>query len=272
MLYRKLIISLISLLAITACANTPIDNNQYIQQPRPYLPVEIHILSDVRGTLPEYSVNSDVNHYRAYLQANDNDRYRIRVGNNTKQRIGVVIAVDGRNIISGQKSYLKNTERMYILNPHSSEEYEGWRSNQNQVNRFYFTEAVNSYAAAWGDTSAMGVIAVAVYAEIPPPEIYAPMTDMMRDRAAVAESKSAAKQAAPGTGYGETRYSPSIAVNFQPQTEPLEKVFLKYEWRETLCKKGIHAACDAGTTPIPGENRFWPDNDGYAPPPPRRPY
>ncbi len=259
------------LTTITACANTPSDSPSYLPQPRPYLPVEINILSDVRGTLPEYPVNSDASHYRAYLQANDKDRYRIRVGNNTDRRIGVVIAVDGRNIISGQKSYLQNTERMYILNPRSSEEYEGWRSGQNQVNRFYFTEAADSYAAAWGDTSAMGVIAVAVYAEIPPPEIYAPMTDMMRDRAA-AESKSAPKQAAPGTGYGENRYSPSIAVNFQPQPEPLEKVFLKYEWRETLCKKGIRAACDAGITPKPDENRFWPDNEGYAPPPPRRRY
>jgi hypothetical protein len=271
MLYRKYIVSFISLLAITACANTPTDNNSYIQQPRPYLPVEINVLSDVRGALPDYPVNSDASHYRAYLQASNNDRYRISVGNNTNQRIGVVIAVDGRNIISGQKSYLQNTERMYIINPHSSEEYEGWRSGQNQLNRFYFTEAADSYAAAWGDTSAMGVIAVAVYAEIPPPEIYAPMTDMMRDRAA-AESKSVPKQAAPGTGYGETRYSPSIPVNFQPQPEPFEKVFLKYEWRETLCKKGIRAACDVGAMPKPDENRFWPNNDGFAPPPPRRRY
>ena len=272
MFHRLWIIAVFLLATVTSCANTPADNNPYIQQPRPYLPVEINILSDVRGTLPEYPVNSDAGHYRAYVQANMNDRYRIRLSNNSDQRVGLVIAVDGRNIISGKKSSLQNTERMYILNPHSSEEYEGWRSGQNQVNRFYFTEATNSYAAAWGDTSAMGVIAVAVYAEIPPPEIYAPMTDMMRDQAAAAESKSAPKQAAPGTGYGERRYSPSIPVNFQPQPEPLEKVFLKYEWRETLCKKGIRAACDAGTTPKPDENRFWPDNDGFAPPPPRRRY
>lgn len=265
---------LLSFLALSACADSSAKNENliYTPQPRPHLPVDVSIISDNKGILPEYPLNSDTNHFRAFVQAANNDRYRIKVSNNTGQRIGVVIAVDGRNIISGQKSYLSNSERMYILNPRSSEEYEGWRSSQNQVNRFYFTESADSYAAARGDTSAMGVIAVAVYAEIPPPEIYAPMTDMAHDRAAAAELKSAPKQAATGTGYGETRYSPSITVNFQPQPETLEKVFLKYEWREILCKKGIRAACDDGYTPKPDENRFWPDNGGYTPPPPRRRY
>lgn len=256
-------------LGISACANPPVpDYQQDYPAGRPYLPVEVSVLSDTKGSLPEYPVNSDASHYRAYLQGSHNDRYRIRVSNNTGQRVGVVIAVDGRNIISGQKSYLQNTERMYILNPHGTGEYDGWRSGQNQVNRFYFTESDNSYAAAWGDTSAMGVIAVAVYPERPRPEIMAPMTD--RERMAPSASEGAAKQAAPGTGFGETTYSPSMAVNFEPLPNTIEKVFLKYEWADTLCKKGIIAACQSG--PNNGGNRFWPDNDGFAPPPPRRRY
>ena len=188
MQYSNLIVCFISLLAITACANTPTDNSHYVQQVRPYLPMEVSILSDTQGNLPEFPVNSDASHYRAYLQAANNDRYRIRVANNTDQRVGVVIAVDGRNIISGQKSYLQNSERMYILNPHSSEEYEGWRSGQNQTNRFYFTEAKDSYAAAWGDESAMGVIALAVYPERPRPKVMEQMSDMARAAPGAAKS------------------------------------------------------------------------------------
>ncbi len=259
---RHCIVFMIMLcLGISACANTPAsDNDQnvtYYPVDRPYLPVETKVISDNSGALPEYPVNSDTLHYRAYLQATNNDRYRIRVSNNTGQRIGIVIAVDGRNIISGQKSYLQNTERMYILNPHSSSEYEGWRTGINQTNRFYFTEAGNSYAAAWGDNSAMGVIAMAVYPERPRYEILTPMPD--RDRMAPSGAESAAKQAIPGTGFGETTHSPSIAVNFEPLPEPIEKVFLKYEWRETLCKRRIMSACQ--TIPNGEENRFWPDND-----------
>lgn len=270
MLLRNIIVSLISLLAITSCANTP-PTERLPPTPltRPYLPIEIKVLGDNSGSLPEFPVSGDASHYRAYLQAAQTERYKIRVSNNTDQRVGVVIAVDGRNIISGQKSYLQNSERMYILNPHSSEEYEGWRSNQNQVNRFYFTEAADSYAAAWGDNSAMGVIAMAVYAERPRPEIINQMSDMARAAPGAAKSMEKRESAA-GTGYGETTYSPSVAVSFEPLPDPIEKVFLKYEWRETLCKKGIKSACQS--VPKNEQNRFWPDSDGYAPPPPRRRY
>ncbi len=258
------------LLTITACANTPPNASlSPIPPNRPYLPIEINILSDSSGRLPEFPVNSDSSHYRAYLQAAQTERYKIRVSNNTDNRVAIVLAVDGRNIISGQKSYLQNTELMYILNPRSSEEYEGWRSGQNQVNRFYFTETANSYAAAWGDTSAMGVIAMAVYPERPRPQVMTPMSDMARTAPGAAKSMEKRESAA-GTGYGETTYSPSVTVSFEPLPDAIEKVFLKYEWRETLCKKGIVSACQI--PPQPGQNRFWPDNGGYAPPPPRRRY
>jgi hypothetical protein len=36
------------------------------------------------------------------------ENYSIVIRNNTPERIGVVIAVDGRNIITGEKSFLKN--------------------------------------------------------------------------------------------------------------------------------------------------------------------
>jgi|GEM_PF-3322003 len=38
---------------------------------------------------------------------------RIVVRNKLNRRVGVVVAVAGRNIIPGQKSWLKNNERMY---------------------------------------------------------------------------------------------------------------------------------------------------------------
>jgi hypothetical protein len=66
----------------------------------------------------------------------------------------------------------------------------------------------------------------------------------------------------PGTGYGEEKYSPVIRVEFEPEPAAAERHFLKYEWRETLCRKGI---IDCG--PRQPGNRFWDDNRGYAPPP-----
>lgn len=252
--------------------------------------VDVEVLSD-RGTpFRSYGIAPRGNDpaHRAYVEAVKGERYSLRIRNNSGRRVGLVIAVDGRNIISGRKSYLKNDERMYILDPWASASYEGWRSGDDRVNRFYFTDAGDSYAGAWGDFSAMGVVAVAVYPEkwAPPPP---PVTldergpdSRFRPGAPAPGAPEAERQGAgsaargfsgreksmesarkdPGTGYGEERYSPSVRVAFEPERHPAERHFLKYEWRDTLCRKGI-IDCRIG------RNRFW-DDDGYAPPPPSR--
>jgi len=256
---RQFFAMLLAIAGMTACASNPVIGGDRVVSSPPYLPVTLSVQSDNQGKLPEFPLNSDSSHYRAYIQATQNDRYRLRVVNNSNQRIGLVIAVDGRNIISGKQSWLANSERMYILNPHDSADYEGWRTSTNQTNRFYFTEAENSYAAAWGDNSAMGVIAMAVYAERPRPQIY------NKDEAMSGSASRAATPSA-GTGFGESTYSPSMTVSFEPSPEPMEKLFFKYEWREALCRKGILQECshDSGNS----GNRLWKD-DGFAPPPSR---
>jgi len=125
--------------------------------------VEVRIATDDGRTLPTYPVLMRQGVCKVYAEAKKGDLYRIEVKNRLNRRIGLVIAVDGRNIISGGKSALQSHERMYILEPHGFGAFSGWRTAQDRVNRFYFTDAPESYAAAFGDESAMGVIAVAVY-------------------------------------------------------------------------------------------------------------
>lgn len=276
---------LVAIASATAYLSTPAKADNYLRS-SPYLPVTLSVQGDNEGSLREFPLSDNSLHYRAYIQAMPNERYRLRVVNNSDQRVGLVIAVDGRNIISGQKSWLSNNERMYILNPHDSADYEGWRTGTRQTNRFYFTEANNSYAAAWGDTSSIGVIAMAVYAERIRPGIYYNNGKLRMGSAA--ESHAPAADSTPGTGFGETTYSPSIAVDFEPNPDPMEKIVLKYEWRETLCRKGILPECyyDDDDDDTDGNrswrhnkhdgydrhdrhNRYDNDNSGFAPPPPR---
>jgi len=100
------------------------------------------------------------------LEALKGDKYSVEVRNKSERRIGVVIAVDGRNIISGQKSDLKRNEQMYIVGPYETNTFEGWRTGMDRTNRFYFTEQSDSYAdKMFNDASAMGTIALAVYRE-----------------------------------------------------------------------------------------------------------
>jgi hypothetical protein len=253
----------LALLVMAGCVENPVINDAHATPPdiaRPSLAVDVKVDGDQSGAAREFPVNGNPAHYRAYVQANPGERYRLRVTNHSGQRVGVVIAVDGRNILSGKQSNLANNERMYILEPYESSSYEGWRTGQNQTNRFFFTESTNSYAAAWGDTSAMGVIAMAAYAENVPIPV-----PMLEERMAAPSPMAPAAAPAPGTGFGESTYSPSHTVDFEPVSSPMEKLFLKYEWRQTLCDKHILPEC---RTPS-GGNRFWPDNGGYAPPPPR---
>jgi hypothetical protein len=174
-----------------------------------------------------------------------------------------VVAVDGRNIISGAKSWLRNDERMYILEPYGRGEFKGWRTSVDSINRFYFTDAADSYAAAFHDESAMGVIAMAVYPEVQrrdePAELSpAPPRATQRDISAKSEMGAA------GTGYGRREHSPARLVAFEPESTAAEKVYIKYEWHSTLCRQGI-IPCQRVAPP----NRLWDDTE-FAPPPPGR--
>lgn len=232
--------------------------------------VDVYLVTDKGWHLPFYPSQSRPDLKKVYAEAARGEHYKIIVRNKLHRRIGVVVAVDGRNIISGQKSWLKNNERMYVLEPYATNEYSGWRTGQDKVNRFYFTDVPDSYAAAFGDQSAIGVIAVAVYPEAkryePPPSVLREnKLGGAKDRAAAPSAQSKMSESA-ATGYGSEEYSPSYRVSFEPEGRAAESILIKYEWRNLLCKKKIINCCwrrpDSG-------NRIW-DNDGYAPTPPCR--
>ncbi len=232
--------------------------------------VGVRVISDYAGDLPRYRAYPRTcrtgSYY--YMEAVKGERYSIEISNRSCRRIAVVIAVDGRNIISGAKSYLKNSERMYIIEPYSSNTFNGWRTGMDRTNRFYFTEQSDSYAErAFADASAMGTIAVAAYRE--KRHAIAPVTpyrDDYRSRGRDARKKSSSEKqrgesmdSEAGTGFGETTYSPAREVPFEAENSVAARVVLKYEWRSELCRKGI-VSCGR-------ENRFWPVSSGFAPVP-----
>jgi hypothetical protein len=229
-------------------------------------PVTIEIV-DAGGTVfREFPVDARDGASRSYLQAEKGARYQVRVRNTSGERLGLVIAVDGRNIINGRKSDLARTEPMYVLDAWSTQDYAGWRANLESINEFYFTDWSDSYAEAFGDRSARGVIAVAVYSEVTPPRPASRVYDE-RERSADAAPPSArsdkAAERSAGTGYGDRRIDRAMHVKFVARSNADSRHFIKYEWRESLCRKRV---LECG-----GENRFWDESTlGFAPPPPRR--
>lgn len=217
---------------------------------------------------------------RAFLEAVRGERYGIRIRNHTGGRIGLVLAVDGRNIISGKRSNLQRHEPMYVLAPWQSAAYDGWRTSDTRVHRFFFTDADDSYAGAFGDKTAMGVIAVAAFAEKNRPRTRQQYKEESRGYGGRRSAPSGARDgtaeslsdgtAEPGTGFGEGVDSRVVRVAFEPDHRPFTRRFLKYEWRDTLVRLGFIGA------PKP-PNRFWPEfrgqasAPGYAPYPPAYP-
>jgi hypothetical protein len=235
--------------------------------------VSIEILSDNGNVYRNFPASdnwkNETRVIRKYLEAKKGENYGIMIRNNSPERLGVVIAVDGRNIITGSRSDLGSNESMYIVNAYEHVSCDGWRTTDNEVHRFFFTEPADSYSAlTFDDSSAMGVIAVAIYRQKE-----RPLHDMSRNEAAPAapsmdsaarkKGKALANESA-GTGFGDSSYSPVVRVEFEPERFPVQKTLVKYEWRETLCKKGI-LDCFRER-----KNRLW-DNDIYAPYPPGYP-
>lgn len=233
--------------------------------------VELNVIDDsgrAFKTFPAASEAHDV--LRTYLQAEPGARYRLRVHNPHGERIGVVVAVDGRNIISGKRSELAGGEAMYVIGAYRTQIFSGWRTDADHVQAFFFTDAGDSYAGAWGDYSAMGTMAVAVFRERRGVHDYA-NEDAAPERGAPADESSGAPSAQgerkssgvdeqqAGTGFGERQWSRSNRVHFVAGERPVFRHVVKYEWRSSLCRRGI-AACGQG-------NRLWPEA-GYAPYPP----
>lgn len=226
--------------------------------------IDVQIRSESGQVLPMYPVAAQSPTRKLYAEAVKGDHYSIVVRNLLNRRVGVVIAVDGRNIVSGKKSWLQHDERMYILEPYGQGEFKGWRTSLDSINRFYFTDAADSYAAAFHDESAMGIIAVAVYPEVQRQEPAGPFRSSDSATRREAPSAKSAEESA-GTGFGRQEHSPARLVAFDPESRPAEKVLIKYEWRSTLCRQGI---VQCGTA-RPPRNRLW-DDGGFAPPPPGR--
>jgi hypothetical protein len=101
---------------------------------------------------------------RWYLEAREGSRYAVTLANRTRERLGVVVTVDGLNAISGQPDI--GIGRMYVLGPWDQTTVRGWRTSLSEVRRFTFVDERASYAARSGKpTSKMGWIELAVYKE-----------------------------------------------------------------------------------------------------------
>ncbi|MBP7632931.1 hypothetical protein KBA41_02085 [Candidatus Ozemobacteraceae bacterium] len=261
---RGLTVFLLALVCIAALSLAGHADVERIAPPQRGITVEV--IGDERGTLSLFSTGGgwwERSRSPSYfVEAMRGERYRLRVRNDSGRRVGLVIAVDGRNIITGDRSYLRPSEGMYILNPWSAGEFSGWRTSTRNVARFYFTDEQDSYAGRWGDYSQMGFINIAVFDEQRPIRYEERLS--MKDSGAAPAPRSSSKIAPDrmhesseaGTGYGEREYSPVETTTFDPEPFARERISIRYEWPEKI--RRYH---------VPPEDD---DSRDFSPPPPRR--
>jgi len=220
---------------------------------------------------------------RRYFQAFRGRNYSLAVTNNTGDRVGVLISVDGLNVVNGERSSLAGTEPMYVLGPYERTVIRGWRTSLRDVRRFVFVDEQRSYAERTGQSNGdLGWIRVLSFREQRPqvwidprfrdeneslPYGARPPLEEGQERAAPNDPKrearegkdgltkqradsfhgQAAPEANPGTGWGERSADPVQRTVFLAAQRETDHVILRYEYESGLRALGI----------IPGRDRTW---------------
>jgi hypothetical protein len=101
-----------------------------------------------------------------YFEATQGGHYELELTNHSNRRVGVLVSVDGLNVVTGERSSLSAGESMYVLNPYQSMTLRGWRSSMNEVRQFVFVDEERSYAERTGQANGdLGWIRVAAFDE-----------------------------------------------------------------------------------------------------------
>ncbi len=215
---------------------------------------------------------------RRYVEAYAGRNYSVVLRNNTGRRVGVLVAVDGLNVVNGERTRLASGEAMYVLDPWEQAEIKGWRTSLDNVRRFVFVDEKRSYAERTGQANSdMGWIRVLAfreqrswwetkprvrgderpYGQLEDKRGAEPEASQDAPRAEAApQAKSApapttreslgrdavAPQAGgsyPGTGWGERNYDPVNQVQFRAERTPTDRLIVRYEYASGLRALGI---------------------------------
>jgi hypothetical protein len=240
---------------------------------------------------------------QTFVLGQHGQRYNVRVTNRSGARVEVVVAVDGRDAVSGQVTDLVR-HRGYVVPAHGSVLVQGFRTSFESVAAFRFTDPSNSYASRMGTPQRVGIIQVAAYDEraIEPRPLVLPddrpwLRDLERrgapqpgegsappPRRATPPSSEAAPTAGAtqdragrirpprqegnlGTEFGEQRTSRVVEVDFERTNprRPSQWITIRYDDARGLEARGILVHPQL---PMPRPLPLVPEPGRFAPPPP----
>jgi hypothetical protein len=100
---------------------------------------------------------------RTYVVGRRGERYAIEIYNQSGGRVEAVTSVDGLDVLDGGPGSWEKGG--YVLDPWQTYRIEGFRQSMHEVAAFRFGDVSESYAAATGDATNVGVVGVAFFAE-----------------------------------------------------------------------------------------------------------
>jgi len=235
---------------------------------------------------------------RHYFQAFQGRNYSVVLRNTTNQRIGVLVAVDGLNVIDGRRSQQRFDEPLYVLDPWETATIRGWRTSLDEIRRFVFVEEERSYAERTGQANGdLGWIRVTSFKDRDAQPMWgwgrnsagyrdggSPYAGRERDEEKAHQAPSPAPAAPglqkegaqsfrgqnsndgptaesnPGTGWGDRRNDHVDEIDFHAVRQSSDQIVLRYEYASGLRALGINLQ----------RNRLW-DRErgelGFAQPP-----
>lgn len=120
--------------------------------------VSLTLRGESGAALPGAQIGGDL-----YAVGEAGSRYTIGVENHSASRYEVVASVDGLDVIDGAEADFN--KRGYLIDPYTSFVIEGWRTGDDTVAAFRFSDMDDSYAGRTGKPRNIGVIGVALFQE-----------------------------------------------------------------------------------------------------------
>lgn len=209
---------------------------------------------------------------KIYIEGRRGSEFTLRIRNNTFGRVLAVVSVDGLSVMDGKTASFASGG--YIVKPLSYVDIPGWRLDNQDVAKFFFSHLEASYAAQMDKPQNVGVIGCAIFKE----KDNWPVIDFLSDYSfgvktrggdlpimrngcfggdtVATKSLGAGPSRSIGTGFGSRQRHDVRTVAFDREDSPLATLEIHYAERDDLLRYGVNLYPRpevSAPKPFPGE-------------------
>lgn len=215
---------------------------------------------------------------KTYVEGRRGSEFTLRVRNRTSDKVLAVVSVDGLSVMNGKTASFDSGG--YVVGPHGYVDIPGWRLDNREVAKFFFSHLEASYAAQMDKPQNVGVIGCAIFKEKVTWPIshfgdyelqrrsgpYDPPMRGFHGDMPSTKTLSAGPSRNLGTGFGERMEHRVVNVDFDREDHPSATLELHYAERNDLVRYGVnlHPRPEVSVPkPFPGETTGCTPSPGW---------